>query len=128
MAHPIVFISHFSIRVDGLEALRLLARDVAARLETDKPQTSVYLVYLDEEGMHATFVHVFRDSAAMDRHFEGAQERSTAAMEFMEPERWEIYGLPSDAALDEIRTAASSARVPLVWQPEFAAGFSRLPD
>ena len=125
MAHPIVFISHFSVRAGRLEALKLLARDVAASLETGKPQTSVYLIYLDVEGMHATFVHVFGDSAAMDRHFEGAQERSAAAMKFMEPERWEIYGQPSDAALNAIRTAASAAGVAFEWQPEFVAGFSR---
>jgi hypothetical protein len=35
---------------------------------------------------------------SMDVHFQGADERTASALEFMEPEGWEIYGEDSDAA------------------------------
>ena len=126
MALPVVFISHFTVKAGKLDALKQLAREVAARLEVEKPQTSVYLEYLDETSTRMTFVHLFANSQAMDRHFEGAQERSNAAYDFMDPAGWEIYGEPSDAALGMIRQAATSAGVRLVIEPESLAGFARI--
>ena len=63
----------------------------------------------------------------MDLHFAGAQERSKVAFEFMNPSGWEIYGDPSEAVLAAIRQAATLAGVPLTVQPEYLAGFMRLP-
>jgi quinol monooxygenase YgiN len=124
--HPIVFISHFTVKAGKIETLKLLARDVALRLEAEKPQTLVFLHYLDDKGTQVTFVHVFADAEAMDVHFRGAQERSRVAFEFVDPKGWEIYGQPSDAALGTMRKAATSAGVPLTIQPEYLAGFVRL--
>ena len=123
---PIVFISHFSIRPGKLESLKALAQEVVMRLDAEKPRTLVYLDYVDEVDMRMTFVHLFADAAAMDLHFEGAQERTRAALEFIDPSGWEIYGRPSDAALGTIRALASSAGVPLTVRPEHVAGFVRL--
>ena len=125
MAEPIVFISHFTVKAGKLEPLKRLARDVASRLEAEKPETLVYLEFLDDEGTGMTFIHVFADAQAMDAHFEGAEERSKAAFELMDPRGWEIYGKPSEVALGAIREAAASAGVPLTLQPEYLAGFSR---
>ncbi len=126
MAHPIIFISHFTIKPGKLADLKLLAREVATRLEAEKPRTLVFLHYLDDDGTQATFVHMFADPEAMDLHFGGAQERSRVASEFMDPNGWEIYGRPSAAALGTMRQAATSAGVPLTIHPEYLAGFVRL--
>jgi hypothetical protein len=126
MAEPIVFVSHFAVKAAKLEGLKRLARDTALRLEAEKPETLLYLEYLDDDGTSMTFVHLFADARAMDRHFEGASERSSAALEFMDPSGWEIYGMPSEAALSAIRVAARSAGVPLTLRPEYLAGFARL--
>ena len=128
MAQPIVFISHFTVKAGKLDRLKQLARDVAERLEAEKPQTALFLEYLTDQGTRMTFVHVFADAEAMDRHVEGAEERSKAAFEFMDPAGWEIYGQPSNAVLDSIRRAATSAGVPLIHQPEYLAGFARIPS
>ena len=125
MGHPIVFISHFTIKAGKLDNLQLLAQEVAARLDAEKPQTLVYLDYLNDHGTQATFVHVFADPDAMDLHIEGADERSRLALEFMDPDGWEIYGQASDAALALVRGMAASAQVPLIIQSAFLAGFVR---
>jgi hypothetical protein len=62
----------------------------------------------------------------MDLHFEGAEERSKLAYEFLEPRGWEIYGRPSEAALEAMRRAAASAEVTLTVQAEYSGGFLRL--
>lgn len=125
-SQPIIFISHFAVKAGALDRLKHLGRDVAGRLEADKPQTLLYLEYLNDEGTRMTFVHVFADAHAMDLHFEGAQERSMAAFELMDPAGWEIYGEPSVAALSAIRQAATSAGVPLILERQHLAGFARL--
>ena len=93
MSEPIVFISHFLIKDGGLDAYRHLQREVATALHAEKPRTLVYLTYAGEDGTRMTAIHVFADAESMDRHFEGAVERSAAAYEFLLPHGWEIYGL-----------------------------------
>ena len=95
MNGPIVFISHFRIRADQLDAFRSFFREGAIALQAAKPRTVVFLAYFDETGTRASIVHVFPDADAMDLHFEGAQERSQAAYQFLEPDGWDIYGAPA---------------------------------
>ena len=125
MSEPVVFISHFMVREGALEGLRRFAQEGAARLQEEKPRTVAFLMYLDEESREMTIVHTFPDAEAMDRHFEGSDERSAAAFEFLEPRGFEIYGRPSDAALETLRPAAAPG-LPLTLQPQMLRGFLRL--
>jgi hypothetical protein len=61
----------------------------------------------------------------MDRHFEGSDERSAAAYEFIDPAGFEIYGRPSAAVLSTMHEAAA-AGVPLAVRSESMSGFLRL--
>ena len=126
MSEPIAFISHFRVREGAAEPLRRLSAQIVAELEAQKPQTLVFLSYLDDERGQVSFVHVFGDAEAMNRHLEGADERSASAYELIEPLGWEIYGRPSDSALNSMRAAAQSTGVSLTLQPIFAGGFVRL--
>jgi hypothetical protein len=126
MSEPIVFISHFRVRAGKSDGLRRIVEDVTRSLETEKPRTLVYLSYIDAEGANVTFVHAFADAESLDLHFEGAEERSKAAYEFLEPDGWEIYGTPSDAALGMMRRAAEASGVKLRVQQGYLDGFMRL--
>ncbi|MBA3688764.1 MAG: hypothetical protein H0W81_08055 [Chloroflexi bacterium] len=126
MTHPIVFISHFRIRPGKLDGLRPHLREGSTGLQEQKPRTVAFLAYVDQTGMRATIVHVFPDAEAMDRHFEGSEERSRDAYEFLEPDGWEIYGTPSAAALGMLSGGASAAGVSFTVQPDYIAGFLRL--
>jgi hypothetical protein len=125
MTDPIVFVSHFRIKADQLDAFRSYFREGADGLQAAKPRTVVFLAYSDETGTRASIVHVFPDADAMDRHIEGAEERSQAAYEFLEPDGWEIYGAPSAAALAMMRDGAAAAGVSLTVQPGRIGGFLR---
>jgi len=128
MPEPVVFISHFTVRDGALEGLRRFAEEGTAGLYEEKPGTVAFLMYLDDDGSTLTIVHTFPDAEAMDRHFEGSDERSTASFEFLEPRGFEIYGRPSDEALATLQQAAASG-LPLTVRPQLLRGFLRLqPD
>ena len=125
MSEPIVFVSHFRVRRGQTDALKELAGEITERLFEAKPRTLVYLSYADEARGTISFLHVFGDSDSMGFHFEGADERSRAAYEFMEPAGWEIYGSPRADTIEEIRQAAESEGVVLTVESDYVAGFIR---
>lgn len=126
MSEPIVFISHFTVKDGNLVAIKDLAREVTDQLRVEKPRTLLYLSFLDKAGATISFLHAFADAESMDLHFEGADQRSRAAYEFLQPTGWEVYGRPSDAAMDVLRQAAEAAGVPMTARPDLVAGFVRL--
>jgi hypothetical protein len=126
MSEPVVFISHFKVKEGKVDELKRLAGEVERSLREDKPRTAAWLVYLDEDGTRVSFVHCFPDARSMDLHFEGSDERTAAVYEFVEPDGFEIYGSPSDQALDTMRRAAAGSGVSLSVQPGHLGGFLRI--
>jgi len=61
----------------------------------------------------------------MDLHFEGADERSGDAYEFIQPVRFEIYGPASDHVMATMRRQAGPG-IGLTVKPQNLAGFIRL--
>lgn len=127
MGEPIVFISLFRVKQGKLQPFKDLARTVTQQLQAERPRTLAYLFYLSPDGSEATIVHVFPDAEAMDLHGEGSEQRSRVVFEFLAPDGWEIYGTPSDAALEQMRKAASASGVTLSVQPDYFDGFLRGP-
>jgi hypothetical protein len=125
MSEPVVFISHFAVKEGALDELKRLTGDAMERIREGKPRTVLFLSYLDEQGGRISFLHAFPDADAMDRHFEGADERATAAYEFIEPRGWEFYGKPSEQVMEGMRATAAKFDVPLIVEPEFNGGFLR---
>jgi quinol monooxygenase YgiN len=126
MPEPIVFISHFRIKEGRRQAYEDLAREVTPKLEAEKPSTVVFLTYETEPGDRLSIVHAFADADGMDRHFQGAAERGAAAMEFLEPAGWDIYGQPHPAVLEQMGQLAARANVPLTVESRYVGGFLRL--
>ena len=125
MSSPIVFVSTHRIKEGKLDDFKQLSREMAPLLEAGQPNTVFFQGYLNEEGTEVTFVWVFPDSAAMDLHFQGADERAAKAYEFVQPQRFEIYGTPSDMVLAAMR-AATGPGVDLFLKPQPLGGFTRL--
>ena len=125
MSEPVVFISHFAIKEGTLGDLTRLSEEVIESLRRDKPRTVLHLAYLDDEGTQVSFLHAFPDAESMDLHFEGADQRAKAAYEYLEPRGWEVYGRPSEKAVESMRQAAEGAGVPLTVLPDHLGGFLR---
>ena len=120
MSEPIVFISKFEVKEGKLEALREFFRTGVPELERDKPGTVAFLPFLSEDGSELAIVHVFPDADAFDRHVVGAEERSEAAYEFIEPVGLELFGSPSGPVRQMLSQGATS------FLPVFVQGFLRL--
>ena len=125
MSEPIVFVSTHRIKEGKLEGFRQVSREMKPLLEASQPHTVFFQGYLNEDGTEVTFVWVFPDADAMDLHFQGAAERSARAYEFVQPQRFEIYGTPSDQVLSTMRQEAGPG-VDLVVKPQPMGGFIRL--
>jgi quinol monooxygenase YgiN len=125
MSGAIVFISTHKIKEGKLEDFKQLSREVTPLIEADKPHTVFFQLYLNEGGTELTVVHVFSNADAMDLHFQGADERSQKAYEFLQPRRFEIYGTPSDQVLSTMR-GETGPGVDLMVKPQSLGGFIRL--
>src|SRR5262245_26919286 len=99
--------------------------DIIGGLESSKPATSAQEAYLSGDGGRLSIVHVFPDASALAAHFLGADERSRAVYEHIEPAGWEVYGRPAAADLDGLRAEADAAGVTLTVMPEAIGGFLR---
>jgi quinol monooxygenase YgiN len=125
MSEPIVFISHNTVKDGKLEGFRKAFGEVAGALEAEKPGTIVYLAFADEGRSRVSVVHVFPDAGAMGRHLLGVQERMAKAVGFIDTTGYEIYGTPSQPALEAMRGFAQAQDVPLHVQPDYVGGYVR---
>jgi hypothetical protein len=125
MSAPIVFISHFRVKDGAIATVREMMPAATSRIDTEKPGTAAMAGYLSDDGSTLSIVHLFPDATAMDRHFEGSEQRSAAAYEVITPLGWEIYGPASAEAVQQMRDEASAAGVPLTLRPQVTGGFLR---
>ena len=125
MSEPIVFISHNKMKEGKLDAFRKFSQEGFLLIREHKPATIALLAYAGEDGGEVSFVHVFPDAEAMDIHFQGADERSKRAYEFMQPISMEIYGSPNDGVLEMMKQIAESG-VTVSIDTDHLGGFLRL--
>ena len=126
MAGPIVFISHHLIKPGKLDELTALMLEIWASLEAEKPRTLVNLAYVNEDGTEIAFMHAFADVEAMQLHWQGADERTEQAYQYIEPIGFEIYGDAGEQIVDGMRAEAEAAGATLTLMPEYVTGFLRL--
>lgn len=126
MSNPIVFISTHKIKDGKLVDLRRFVSEGAPRIRKDKPGTTAFLGYINEAGTEIKFVHIFPDGQAMIAHFEGVQERSENAWEFLELQGHEVYGNAPEPLIQGLIQSTQEAGADLYLAPELAAGYMHL--
>jgi hypothetical protein len=124
MSRPIVYISHFRVKEGKLDSLIQLNQQVTEQIKTHKPDTVVFLQYLNEQGTELSIIHVFPDADSFDRHVAGVDERAKAAFEFIEPTRREVYGMPSEQVLAMLRPPDGSG-ITFHIMPQSTGGYLR---
>jgi quinol monooxygenase YgiN len=124
MGGPIVFISHQRVKPGRLDEFVTFFAEGSKAIEADKQGTVVFLAFADRELGETRIVHVFPDAEAMDRHMQGADERSARAYEFLEPLGIDVYGSPSPGAVAEIEALAGHG-VSVRLMPELVGGYLR---
>jgi hypothetical protein len=126
MGGPIVFISHHRIKPGKVEPLKALTNEMWSAMDQEKPRTLVNLSFVNDDGTEVAFLHAFADVEAMQLHWQGADERTRQAYEFIEPLAYEIYGDAGDQIVEGMRAEAASTGAKLTLVPEFVAGWLRL--
>lgn len=104
----IVYISHFRVKEGQFDSLMQLNKMVSEQIKTNKPGTVAFLQYINDEGTELSIIHMFPDAESFDRHIAGADERASVALEFIEPTRREVYGMPSKRVLEMLRPSVGS--------------------
>lgn len=69
-------------------------------------------------------MRIFPNAEALDLQLQGADERSKTTYRFIEPTGIEIYGTPSNYALDMMKKVAGSGILVSIY-PQFIGGFIR---
>lgn len=125
MSDPIVFISRNRVKQGMLEDFKKHYHESVPLTEANKPDTLVQLAYLSENATQVDIVRIFPDAQALDHQLKGADQRSKLTYQYIEPTSVEIYGAPSDFALEMMKMVAGSGIVVSI-QPQFIGGFVRL--
>jgi hypothetical protein len=126
LTDPIVFISTHRIKEGKLDDFKRFSIEMTPLIEAGKPNTVFFQSYLNQAGSEVTIIHVFPDADSMDSHFQGADDRSARAYEFIQPVRFEIYGTPSAQALSTMQQMTASLGAPLTVKSQPLTGFIRL--
>ena len=127
MAGSIVYIDRSRVRPGSLGELKAGITGLVAFVEEREPRLLHYAFHVDEEALRMTVVAVHPDSASLELHMEIGREEFGKLAPFIELETIEVFGVPGEAALEQLRAKAVAlgADVSLVVH-ELEAGFSRL--
>ena len=125
MTAPTIFISQFRVRSGGETSLREAAAHAVELIRSTKPRTALYGAYLDESASIVRFVHAFPDAEALQRHFEGADERAGTVAEILVPAGFDLYGHAPAGPSEQLRRDADSAGMAIDRFPDAIAGFLR---
>ena len=124
MTDPIVFISRNRVKQGMFDEFKKHYHDSIPSIEASKPGTLVQLAYVNEDSTEVDIVRFFPNAEAMDQQLQGADERSKLAYKFIEPTSFEIYGTPSDYAMEMMKKVAGSG-IDVSINPQFIGGFIR---
>ena len=124
MPAPIVLISNQRIKPDMLETYKSNYARAVERFISGWPRTLAHAAYLGEDAAQVSVVMAFADAEAMEAHLRGLGDAPRRAQESMDFISLQIYGSPTEAALDLIRTRIAPG-VPMTIMPAAIAGYIR---
>ena len=126
MSEPFIFIGTHTIREGKLEDFKKQWRELLDVVEVKEPRLIAFNAYVNEDGTELTVVQVHPDPDSMLFHMQVARDHiSEAYLSVLEKtERIDVYGKPSDTALEMIRQLAES-EVPLSVKANHLGGFTR---
>jgi hypothetical protein len=124
MSDPIIFISRNRVKDGMLAEFMRHYQNSIPRTETEKPGTFVQLAYVSADASSIDIIRLFPNAEALDSQLRGADDRSKVTYQFIEPTSVEIYGSPSDFAIEMMKKVAGSG-IKVSISPRFIGGFIR---
>jgi quinol monooxygenase YgiN len=126
MSEPFIFIGTHTIREGKLEDFKKQWRELLDVVEAKEPRLIAFNAYVNEDGTELTVVQVHPDADSMLFHMQVARDHISEAYQSVleKTKRIDVYGKPSDTALEMIRQLAGS-EVPLSLKANHLGGFTR---
>jgi quinol monooxygenase YgiN len=126
MSEPFIFIGTHTIREGKLEDFKKQWRELLDVVEAKEPRLIAFNAYVNEDGTELTVVQVHPDADSMLFHLQVARDHISEAYQSVldKTKRIDVYGKPSDTALEMIRQLAGS-EVPLSLKANHLGGFTR---
>jgi hypothetical protein len=124
MTEPIVFISRNRVKEGLFEDFVKHYQASIPATEAGKPGTLIQIAYVNEAATEVVILRVFPNAEALDLQLQGADNRSKAAYQFIEPTGVEIYGTPNPYAMEMISQVAGSG-IRVSKHAQFIGGFIR---
>jgi hypothetical protein len=121
----ILVVDSSDIRPGKLAAVKAGVEELVAFVEANEAEPLAYDIYFDEAGTQMTVVQIHPDSASLERHMTIAGPIFRRFADLLTLARVDVYGEPSEAALDQIRGKAQLLGNAPVAVHELHAGFSR---
>jgi hypothetical protein len=126
MAGPLVYVDRSDITPGRLADLRKAVAELVAFVEAREPRLIAYGFYIDDVGSTMTVVAVHPDTASLEFHLGigGPEFRKVGA--FIRLRAIEVFGRPSDAAVDQLHEKARMLGDATVVVRSADAGFARV--
>lgn len=128
MSTPILVVDSSDIRDGKLEEVKARVEELVAFVEANEVEPLAYDIYFDEAGAQMTVVQIHPDSASLERHLTIAGPAFRKFADLLALARVDVYGEPSEAALEQIRGKAQLLGSAPVAVHQLQSGFSRFAD
>ena len=131
MADPIVYVSTWRIKGGKFDDYQRFYKELVRTVDENEPRVAAFLAFANDDLTEITNVHVFPDSATLDRHMDVIGEKMkllpddlTGVMQLMEGVRVEVFGAPSGKAAAMDKGLVESG-VPFRTKRRYLGGFTR---
>jgi hypothetical protein len=125
MAGPLVYVDTSEVHETAAESIRGAIDELVAFIETHEPRLLGYGVYLSDDGRRMTVVHVHMDSATLEEHLDVGGPAFKPFSDLIELRAIDVYGEPSDRAIEQLRAKAEMLGSGEVTIHLPAGGFTR---
>jgi hypothetical protein len=125
MSDPILVVDSSEIREGKLEEVKAGVEDLVAFVEANEAEPLAYYIYFDEAGAQMTVVQIHPDSTSLERHLTVAGRVFRRFADLLTLARVDVYGSPSEAALEQMRSKARLLGNGPVVVHELHSGFRR---
>jgi quinol monooxygenase YgiN len=125
MSSSILVVDSSEIREGKLAEVKAAVEDLVAFVEANETGPLAYDIYFDEAGTRMTVVQIHSRSQSLEHHLTVAGPVFRRFADLVTLERVDVYGRPSEAALEQMHSKAQLLGNAPVAVHELHSGFNR---